>query len=83
MPFIDKRKNSAERKKLERGPAIAILNSAFGCGGSPFICAMPPKMKSVMLSMEILYFLATKEWANSWNTTEAKRRKAARAPLVQ
>ena len=63
--FTDKKKKRAERKKLETGPAIAILNSALGCGGSPFICATPPKMKRVMLSMKILYLLATMEWASS------------------
>jgi len=64
------------------GPAIAILNSALGCGGSPFICAMP-KMNRVILVIETWYFLAIYEWESSWNATETKSSKAANVPLIQ
>src|SRR3990167_2389403 len=81
--LIENRKKMADRRKLEIGPAIAILNSALGCGGSPFICAIPPKMNRVILVIGIWYFLAIYEWESSWNATEAKSSKAANVPLIQ
>ena len=49
------------RRKLASGPAMAIMNSDFGLGGSSSISATPPNMNSVMPLIGMPKWRATSE----------------------
>src|SRR5690606_32605394 len=62
---------------LAIGPAAAIKSSEVGDGGSFSVCAMPPKMKSVMRRTGMPKILPTSAWESSCSSTDTKKRTAA------
>ena len=45
--------------------------------------ATPPRINNVIPLMGILFFLARREWLNSWSNTEIKRSRAELIPIIQ
>jgi hypothetical protein len=47
------------------------------------VCAIPPKMKSVIPSTGIPFRRATTEWESSWPSRETKKRRVALTPIAR
>ncbi len=62
------------RKKLIRGPTMAILNSWPALAGSSVSDETPPKMKRVMPWTGSPRRRATREWESSWSRMDTKKR---------
>ena len=71
------------RAKELRGPTTATFSSVTGSWGSAVILETPPKMNSVISEIWMPELTATREWASSWITTEAKKKQVAMAPASQ
>ena len=69
--------------KLVSGPTTVISSSARGERGSPRMCAMPPKMNSVIPATGTPFARPTRACDSSCARTDRKNMSAAIAPMAQ
>ena len=77
------RNSNRASAKLTRGPAAATAKAPMGVGGSRSTLATPPSMKRVMLFTFTPSCWATREWPNSWSSTETNKSKAVQKPATK
>ncbi len=68
---------------LVTGPMPAMANSSPGVSASDRVCAMPPKMNSVMPSTGMPFARATSECDSSWTSSDPKKSSAPATPMMR